>query len=458
MRTHEAGALHGAGDGPAWLLVPEDVNALLPALWPASTHKTDDGELHIAGLGVTSIAAQVGTPSLVVDEADLRSRARAFREAFTTAFAPLGGAEVSYAIKALPTRAVVRWVGDEGLGLDVCTGGELGLALSAGADPARITFHGNNKSAEEIARALKAGVGKVAVDSLSEIPLWEAAAAAVNTVVNVLVRVRVGVEAHTHEYIATAHEDQKFGISLHDGSAAEAARRIAASPHLVLSGFHSHIGSQVFDAAGFAEAIRRLVGLHAEVTRELGQAPPILGLGGGFGVAYTTGHDPLPPDQLASQMARCLAGACADHEIAPPRVCLEPGRAIAGPAGLTLYTVGTVKKVALPGGFDRLYVAVDGGMSDNIRTALYSSDYSATLASRRSTAPPVLARVVGKHCESGDIIVKDEYLPADIAAGDLLAVPVTGAYCHSLASNYNLVPRPPVVAVNDKALTVIVRR
>jgi diaminopimelate decarboxylase len=274
-----------------------------------------------------------------------------------------------------------------------------------------------------------------------------------------MVRVTVGVEAHTHEYIATAHEDQKFGFSLAGGEAAEAVRRILGhSPHLELLGLHSHIGSQIFDTSGFEVATRRVLGLHLDVAREHGIQLAELDLGGGFGIAYTTQHDPSSARDLASGIAEILERECRADGVPVPRISVEPGRAIAGPSTFTLYEVGTVKEVSLDGDASRTYVAVDGGMSDNIRPALYDADFSCTIASRVSDAPPALARVVGKHCESGDILVKDEFLPSDIRAGDLLAIPVTGAYCRSLSSQYNHVPRPPVVAVGAGTAREIVRR
>ena len=279
-----------------------------------------------------------------------------------------------------------------------------------------------------------------------------------------MVRVTVGVEAHTHEFIATAHEDQKFGFSLAGGQAAEAVRRVLAHPESIdLRGLHSHIGSQIFDTSGFEVSARRLVGLHAEVAAEHGVHLPELDLGGGYGIAYTSEHTPLSPrtlaDQLADLVRRELKAAGDGSSGTPaPRVSIEPGRAIVGPSTFTLYEVGTVKDVELGGGVRRTYVSVDGGMSDNIRTALYDADYSCTLASRSSGAAPRLARVVGRHCESGDIVVMDEYLPDDITAGDLIAVPGTGAYCRSMASQYNHTPRPPVIAVRDGRARVIVRR
>jgi diaminopimelate decarboxylase len=273
-----------------------------------------------------------------------------------------------------------------------------------------------------------------------------------------MVRVTAGVEAHTHEYIATAHEDQKFGFSITGGDAIEAVRRVLAAEGLELLGLHSHIGSQIFDSSGFEVAARRVLALHARICDELDVTLPELDLGGGFGIAYTTQDDPSDASQLATEITKIVEHECRALDIEVPRLSIEPGRAIAGPAMCTLYTVGTVKEVALDGGARRTYVSVDGGMSDNIRTALYDADFSCTLASRPSTAAAVLSRVVGKHCEAGDIVVKDEFLPGDLVPGDLLAVPGTGAYCRSLASNYNHALRPPVVAVRDGATQVLLRR
>ncbi|MGH3448663.1 MAG: diaminopimelate decarboxylase, partial [Nocardioidaceae bacterium] len=273
----------------------------------------------------------------------------------------------------------------------------------------------------------------------------------------VLVRVTAGVEAHTHEYIATAHEDQKFGLSVSAGDAWEAMHTIEAAGSLELCGLHSHIGSQIFDTSGFEVAARRVLGLYARGVRE-GMRLGEMDLGGGFGVAYTTQDDPADPATLAAEMRHIVDHECRALDIDVPRLSVEPGRAIAGPSTFTLYEVGTVKSVALDAGASRLYVSVDGGMSDNVRPALYDADFSCTLASRHSTASPALARVVGKHCESGDIVVKDEFLPSDIHPGDFLAVPATGAYCRSLASSYNHVPRPSVVAVHEGRARLIVRR
>jgi len=461
MRAHEAGALHADGYGhPSWLALPADVNALVPSLWASSVGRGSDGVLTVGGMSVRDLAREFGTPAYVLDEEDFRARARTFRDTYAEVFNDLsGGADVYYAGKAFLCTEVARWVRDEGLGLDVCSGGELAVARRAGMPGERIGFHGNNKSVAELEDAVAYGVGRIVVDSFEEVERLADVAQRLGTPARVMIRVTVGVEAHTHEFIATAHEDQKFGFSLSGGAAAEAVRRVVArAPHLELLGLHSHIGSQIFDTSGFEVSARRVLGLHADVSREHGVELPELDLGGGFGIAYTTEHDPLPPENLAAGMAEIVERECRASSVAVPRVSIEPGRAIAGPSTFTLYEVGTVKPVRLDGGASRAYVSVDGGMSDNIRTALYDASYSCTLASRASTTGPALVRVVGKHCESGDIVVMDEFLPADVGPGDLLAVPGTGAYCRSLSSQYNHTPRPPVVAVRDGEARVIVRR
>jgi diaminopimelate decarboxylase len=449
VRAHEAGALHAdfGGPGPAWLRTPTDVNALLPRLWPATVVRDASGALRVGGVDVRDLARRFGTPLYVFDEDDFSGRARAFAEAFA-------GCDMYYAGKAFLCRAVVRLVEAAGLGLDVCTGGELATALAAGFPPRRIGLHGNNKSPAELERALDAGVGRIVLDSFDEIDRLTALARRRGVRPGVMVRVTVGVEAHTHEYIATAHEDQKFGFSLGGGAAARAVERVLLEDALDLRGLHSHIGSQIFDTAGFEVAARRVLGLHARVRDAYGLLLPELDLGGGFGIAYTSQDDPASPADLAAGITKIVEQECTALGLPVPRLSFEPGRAVAGPAMFTLYEVGTVKDVD---GI-RSYVSVDGGMSDNVRTALYDASYSATLANRASTATPMLARVVGKHCEAGDILVKDEFLPADTRPGDLLAVPGTGAYCRSMASNYNHVPRPAVVSVARGAARVIVRR
>jgi diaminopimelate decarboxylase len=451
--SHVAGSIHAdvTARAPGWLRTPTDVNALLTELWSDGVGKDENGVLTVAGLSVTEIADRLGTPAYVVDERDLRARARAFADAFA-------GWDVYYAGKSFLCTAVARWVAEEGLGIDVCTGGELAVVQRTGIDPDRVGFHGNNKSVAELRQALTGGVGRVIVDSFAEIARLGALAGELGLQPRVLVRATTGVEAHTHEYIATAHEDQKFGFSIAGGVAADALLACHEHAALDLVGIHSHIGSQIFDAEGFDVAARRTLRLHAEFAARTGTALPELDLGGGFGIAYTSADSPASPKELAGALGEIIHHECDSLGIAVPRLAIEPGRAISGPSTFALYRVGTVKPVQLDGGASRLYVAVDGGMSDNIRTALYAAEYSATLASRRSDAPPALARVVGRHCEGGDILVRDEFLPADIAPGDLIAVPASGAYSRSMASNYNHVPRPPVVAVRDGTLSTLLRR
>lgn len=452
MASHEAGALHEQAhqSGPAWLKTPGDPNILVPHLWAENVTKRD-GVLAVGGVAVTDLAQEFGTPTYVVDEEDFRARARAFRDAFSAA-------DVYYAAKAFLCLATARWVTEEGLNIDVCTGGELAVALRAGVDPGRIGLHGNNKSLDEITRALQAGVGRIIIDSTEEISRIAQVADGLDTTARVMVRVTAGVEAHTHEYISTSHEDQKFGFSITGGDAFDAVRQVLNEPRMEFLGLHSHIGSQIFVTDGFEVAARRVLRLHAQIISELDYTPAEFDLGGGFGIAYTTQDDPSTPEQLAAEMVKIVHDECAALGVDVPRLSIEPGRAIAGPSTFMLYEVGTTKSVALDRGGARRYVSIDGGMSDNIRPALYGADYSCTLASRLSSADPVLSRVVGKHCESGDIVVRDEFLPGDVAAGDLLAVPGTGAYCRSLASTYNHVPRAAVVAVRDGASHLIMRR
>ena len=455
MRAHEAGWAHAAVSvrGPAWLREPEDPNALVPQLWSQTARKVD-GALEVGGVRLSDLVAEHGSPAYVLDEEDFRARARAFRNGFS-------GWDVYYAGKAFLCTTVARWVDEEGLNLDVCSGGELAVAERAGFPMARVGFHGNNKTSAELSRAIELGVGRIVVDSFHEIHRLADLVAdrpASAPSVKVMVRVTAGVEAHTHEYIATAHEDQKFGFSISSGDALDAVRQIHGTAGLELLGLHSHIGSQIFDSSGFEVAARRVLALHAQIFEELGVELPELDLGGGFGIAYTTQDDPSEASQLATEMDKIVRDECAARDLRVPRLSIEPGRAIAGPAVCTVYEVGTVKAVQLDGGAVRTYISVDGGMSDNIRTALYDADYSCTLANRSSDAPGLMTRLVGMHCEAGDILVKDEFLPGDVAPGDLVAVPGTGAYCRSMASNYNHALRPPVVAVRDGESRVVVRR
>ena len=438
---------------PAWLAEPDDANALAPLVWPTAAARDDEGVLRLGGIPATALRDHFGTPLWVLDEDEVRATARRTLDAFRAAGALHGvQARVYYAGKAFLSVEVARWVTEEGLAVDVCTGGELAVALAAGVDPARLGFHGNNKSVAELEAAVGAGVGSIVIDSLIEIERLAAIVDRRGVRQSVLLRVNSGVHAETHDFLATAHEDQKFGFTLTD--AAAAASRIRELPGLDLVGLHCHIGSQIFGTAGFEESAARIVELHAELL--VGGELPVLNLGGGFGIAYTSVDDPTPIEELAMGIADAVARQCEVRGIPIPNLAFEPGRAIVGRAGVTLYEVGTTKPVEVDGG-ERLYVSVDGGMSDNPRPALYGAEFSARIASRATDADPVLVRVVGKHCESGDVVVDAEYLPGDVAPGDLLAVPATGAYCFSLASNYNYVPRPPVVALRGGEARVVVR-
>ena len=420
---------------------------LAPAVWPVTARRGADGVLQLGGVDVRDLASQFGTPAYILDEDDFRGRCRAWHDAFA-------GSDVYYAGKAFLCTAVARWVAEEGLSLDVCTGGELAVALAAGFPVERLLFHGNNKSVSELERAVAAGVGRIVVDSFDELVRLAAVAEAAGVRQRVYVRVTPGVEAHTHEYVQTGQEDQKFGFSLASGAAAEVVRRVLELPSLELVGLHCHIGSHIFDVHGFKLAAHRMVGLLAAVRDEHGVVLPELDLGGGQGIAYTAADDPMDVRDYATGLLAIVVRECDAVALPVPRLAVEPGRAISGPTTVTLYEVGTVKE--LPG--LRTYVSVDGGMSDNIRTALYDARYTAVLASRASAAEPANVTLCGKHCESGDIVVHDVPLPSDLSPGDLVAVPASGAYHRSMASNYNHVPRPPVVAVKDGVARVLVRR
>lgn len=444
---------------PPWLTEPDDANALPASVWSQNAVRSAAGELEIAGVAASALVQQFGTPVYVVDEADVKARALGIREAFDREFARVGSAaKVYYAGKAFLSIEVARWVTAAGLNIDVCSGGELAVVLAAGVDPARLGFHGNNKSVVEIDRAVGVGVGAIVIDSVIEIERVAAAAARHGRTQPVRLRINSGVHASTHEYLATAREDQKFGIPLVDAAAAVAL--IRAEPSLHFLGLHSHIGSQIFESDGFAEAARRLFALHAELAAV---APvPELNLGGGFGIAHTSADEALPVDDLAGRLADIVAAAAAEYDLPVPVIAVEPGRSVIGPSTTTLYTVGTIKDVVVSadahaGTVVRKYVSVNGGMSDNVRSALYGADYSVRIANRSSDAAPALVRIAGKHCESGDIVVRADYLPADVQPGDIAAVPATGAYGWAMASNYNYLGRPPVVAVLDGVARVIVR-
>ena len=442
---------------PEWLAVPADANALLQQIWPSSACRTALGELEIGGVPASEVSAQFGTPLFVIDEDDFKRRAVAVRDAFRNAAASIDtGARVYYASKAFLSTEIVHWISDLDLNLDVASGGELAVALAGGIDPHKIGLHGNNKSLAEIGKAVHSGVGAIVIDSEIEIERIASAAGAQDKVQPVRLRVNSGVHAHTHEFLATAREDQKFGIALSD--VPDLVAKIRSHSHLKFLGLHSHIGSQIFSVEGFVEAAKRLIAVQAELLK--GGEVPELNLGGGFGINYTTADDAPDLNVFAGEIVAAVKAACEEHGIAVPKLAFEPGRAIAGPSTVTLYNVGTIKDVRVTDGDEpavRKYVSVDGGMSDNARPALYEAEYSARIASRVSDAEPALVRVVGKHCESGDIVVRSDYLPGDVAPSDLLAVPATGAYCYSLASNYNFLTRPPVVAVSNGHARLVLR-
>jgi diaminopimelate decarboxylase len=424
-------------------------------MWSSSV-KTG-AEISIAGITAKELAKEFGTPTFFIDQADFYARATAWNTALKDSFGDNAGT-VYYAAKAFICTEVARWIKDIGIGIDVCTGGELSVALAGGIDPAKIELHGNNKSVAEIEKAVSSGVGTIVLDSLYEIERVAAAAAKANKVQRVLLRLTPGIEAHTHESIATAHEDVKFGFSIASGSAWEAITAVRSHASLELRGFHAHIGSQIFGYESFELSAERLINLLAKYRDEFKSELAELDLGGGYGISYLPGDVAVVPEDAMKALAAAVHSNCQTHGLKVPTISIEPGRAIVGPTMFTLYEVGTVKDVTLENGTHRRYVSVDGGMSDNIRPSLYGAVYTTVLANRTSTANNVSSRLVGKHCETGDIVIREIDLPDDIVPGDLLAVPATGAYGRSMASNYNHVPRPPVVAVKDGKARVIVRR
>ena len=407
------------------------------SLLPDTAAAAPDGALTIGGCRVDELAAEHGTPLFVYDEAHVRARCREGVEAF-------GQQRVIYATKAFLCRAMARLAHEEGMLLDVASGGELHVALAAGVPADACTMHGNNKSVDELRTAIEVGVRHIIVDSFDELDRLDALhAGGTRPVPNVLLRITPGVHAHTHEYIATGQNDSKFGFNLANGDAAAAVDRARRSSSVELVGLHSHIGSNVFAAESFGRAAEVMAGFAGPLDL------PELVLGGGLGVAYVT--DEIAP--TITEWAKVVLDVCASLDVRSA-VSVEPGRAIVASAAVTLYTIGTIKDI--PG--VRTYVAVDGGMSDNPRPVLYGSGYEAFLPREVDAERSLRARVVGKHCESGDVLLFNAHLPADTAVGDLLAVPVTGAYGHSMGSNYNKVPRPPVVFVRDGVARVVVRR
>jgi diaminopimelate decarboxylase len=425
-------------------------------IWPRNT-TFENGEIRIAGIRAQELAKEFGTPAFIIDEDDFRSRIQDFRKALDSTFGS-ENSDLIYAAKAFLSVQIANWILQEGAGLDVCSGGELAVALAAKFPANRIELHGNNKSVSELRTAIEIGVRVIVADSLFELERIEEIASQLDKKQAILLRLTPGVEAHTHEFISTAHEDVKFGFSISSGAAAVATKKALESKHIEMRGFHCHIGSQIFDNNGFDIAAQRVIEFMAEMKAIHAIEFPDLDLGGGFGIAYVETDTPQSVEAVINRMHEIVLGECKKHGLAIPHLSIEPGRAIAGPSTVTLYEVGTTKEVKLDGDRGRNYISVDGGMSDNIRPALYGAEYSVQLANRTSTSPLTSSRVVGKHCESGDIIIREVELPNDVKPGDLLAIPATGAYGRSMASNYNHQPRPPVIAVKNGQARVILRR
>jgi diaminopimelate decarboxylase len=415
-----------------------------PDIWPLTARAGEHGEIFVGGVALSEVAAAYGTPTYVLDEADIRARCRDYRAAFPDA-------EIAYAAKALLCRAVAGWIAEEGLALDVCSAGEITVAHSAGFPPRQMVLHGNAKTPQDLRTALDHGVGRIVIDSVGEIALL---AATVRRRQKVLLRVTPGVDAHTHHALTTATEDQKFGLSLATGAAADAALRVLGQRKLELVGVHCHIGSQISRFCEYEQALRRLVAFMAWLRDERQITLAELDLGGGHAVPYVSGDDGFALQAFATRIRRVLRLECDRHRLPVPRITIEPGRAVVARAGVTLYHVISVKRTA---GGQRL-VAIDGGMSDNLRPSLYGARYTARLVGRAPKTDLVPTTVVGRHCEAGDVVARDVPLPACVRPGDLLAVPCTGAYHHSLASNYNLVGRPPIIGVRDGCARALVRR
>ena len=415
------------------------------AVWPASAAAAPNGDVTVGGVSLAEAADRFGTPLYLLDESEVRARCRMYRAAFPEA-------DVIYAAKAYLCRAVARWVREEGLGLDVCSAGELELAVTSGFPPDRIVLHGNAKSPQDLRTALRLGVGRIVIDSGTEIARLSALVAPGDRQ-QVMLRVVPGVAAGGHPAVRTGTDDQKFGLSLTDGSAQHAIDRILGQPHLELVGLHCHIGSQIDTVKPYVAAVRRLTGLLVRIRDQYGVTLPQLDIGGGHAVAYRPGEQALDITALAARVRTELADGCERAGLPVPRLTIEPGRAVIGPAGVAVYHVLAVKHT---GG--RTLVAVDGGMSDNPRPALYGVRYAPRLIGRPGAPGHSPVTVVGRYCEAGDILAADVHLPDDIRPGDVLAIPVAGAYQLSMASSYNMVGRPPVIAVGDGTARVLVRR
>jgi diaminopimelate decarboxylase len=413
------------------------------------------GVLAIAGCSGEKLVKEFGSPLFVIDQADFFLRAKSWRQVLDTSF---GGGQLYYAAKSFICIEIAKWLKELKLGLDVCSAGELAVALAADFPASDIEFHGNNKSEGEITTAIKAGVGTIVIDSFDELTRVAEIAKSLKKTQKVYLRLTPGVDAHTHEFISTAHEDVKFGFSIASGAANEAIEKCMEQSSLNLAGIHCHIGSQIFEVEGFKIAAQRLVAVLATFRDKYSKELAELNIGGGYGIAYTKDESGISPDVVIPAIASVIKDECAKAKLAVPRISIEPGRAIVGPTTTTLYLVGTTKSVKLDNGSERRYISVDGGMSENIRPALYGAVYSAFLANRSSTAELISSRVVGKHCETGDILISEINLPSDIKAGDLLAIPATGAYGRSMASNYNHISRPAVITVINGSARVILRR
>ena len=413
------------------------------------------GVLAIAGCSGEKLVKEFGSPLFVIDQADFFLRAKSWRQVLDTSF---GGGQLYYAAKSFICVEIAKWLKELKLGLDVCSAGELAVALAADFPASDIEFHGNNKSEGEITTAIKAGVGTIVIDSFDELTRVAEIAKSLKKTQKVYLRLTPGVDAHTHEFISTAHEDVKFGFSIASGAANEAIEKCMEQSSLNLAGIHCHIGSQIFEVEGFKIAAQRLVTVLATFRDKYSKELAELNIGGGYGIAYTKDESGISPDVVIPAIASVIKDECAKAKLAVPRISIEPGRAIVGPTTTTLYLVGTTKSVKLDNGSERRYISVDGGMSENIRPALYGAVYSAFLANRTSTAKLISSRVVGKHCETGDILISEINLPSDIKAGDLLAIPATGAYGRSMASNYNHISRPAVITVINGSARVILRR
>ncbi len=419
-------------------------------IWPVTAERGRHGELLIGGVGVNDLAARFGTPLYIFDEQTLRGRARLVRDAFTAAYPR---SRVVYAAKALLNLVILRILHDERLGVDVVSGGELYAGLRAGIPAREITFHGNNKSEDELGEAIAAGVGAIVVDNGDELAHLGRLSVGSERSVPIMLRLNPGVDVHTHAKIRTGVADSKFGFPIAHGMAERAVDVVRGYPRLDLLGYHAHIGSQLFDATSYLETIDALLDFAAAMRVRHGIIPRVLSPGGGFGIAYLPGERAVDPHPWARSVAEAIRDACARYDLPLPELVVEPGRTIVGPAGVALYRVGGTKR--LPG--LRTYVAVDGGMADNIRPALYGARYTSVIANREASGKEETVTIAGKYCESGDVLIEDIALPP-LAVGDLLAIPAAGAYCLSMASNYNLATRPAAVLVNGGRARLIRRR